>query len=331
VTLAKAKLICHTTELCQDALQMAEAYDYDIILLDLTRPDIEDYEVLRRLRAAGVPTPILILSDRADPDYKIKGFGLGADDFLTKPFDAGELVARIRAIVRRSKGHSGSVIRTGKLVVNHDTRVATVDGRPLRLTGKEYGILELLSLHKGTTLTKEMLLNHLYGGMDEPKPELRIIDVFVCKLRKKLARENGGRHYIETAYGLGYVLRDPPPVPAATLAVTLEGLDGRHDEPATRAAEERTVGRAHLPLSQTASPLSQIERRLARGPEDVRDHRVGRCRAPGIRHRPEVRSISSPVEMRFEDAVTKDGGPFHLPRPEPARSPYGCATARCHE
>jgi CheY-like chemotaxis protein len=154
VTLAKAKLICHTTELGQDALQMAEAYDYDIILLDLTRPDIEDYEVLRRLRAA---------------------------------------------------------------------------------------------------------------------------------------------------------------------------------EAATRAAEERTVGRAHLPLSQTAPPLSQIERRLARGPEDVRDQRVGRCRAPGIRHRPEVRSISSPVEMRFEDAVTEDGGPFHLPRPEPARSLYGCTTARCHE
>ncbi len=100
-----------------------------------------------------------------------------------------------------------SVIRTGKLVVNLDTRVVEVDERPLHLTGKEYGILELLSLRKGTTLTKEMFLNHLYGGMDEP--ELKIIDVFVCKLRKKLAQATGGKHYIETVWGRGYVLRDP--------------------------------------------------------------------------------------------------------------------------
>ncbi|MDD3371420.1 MAG: response regulator transcription factor, partial [Alphaproteobacteria bacterium] len=116
-------------------------------------------------------------------------------------------VARIHAIIRRSKGHSDSVIRTGKLVVNLDTRTVEVDGTPLHLTGKEYGILELLSLRKGTTLTKEMFLNHLYGGMDEP--ELKIIDVFVCKLRKKLATAAGGDNYIETVWGRGYVLRDP--------------------------------------------------------------------------------------------------------------------------
>ena len=102
---------------------------------------------------------------------------------------------------------SGSTIRTGKLTVNLDTRVVTVDGNPVHLTGKEYRILELLSLRKGTTLTKEMFLNHLYGGMDEP--ELKIIDVFVCKLRKKLAQGTGGSHYIETVWGRGYVLRDP--------------------------------------------------------------------------------------------------------------------------
>jgi two-component system, cell cycle response regulator CtrA len=117
-------------------------------------------------------------------------------------------VARIHAIIRRSKGHSDSVIRTGKLVVNLDTRTVEVDNAPLHLTGKEYGILELLSLRKGTTLTKEMFLNHLYGGMDEP--ELKIIDVFVCKLRKKLTQAAGGENYIETVWGRGYVLRDPP-------------------------------------------------------------------------------------------------------------------------
>jgi two-component system, cell cycle response regulator CtrA len=254
-TLAKANLICDATALGRDALQMAAVDDYDIILLDLTRPDVEDHEVLRRLRAAGVRTPILILSDRADPDYKIKGLGFGADDFLTKPFDAGELAARLWAVVRRSKGHSERVIRTGKLVVDLDTRVATVDGRPLHLTGKEYGILELLSLRKGATLTKEMFLNHLYGGMDEPKR--RIIDVFVCKLRKKLAQATGGKHYIETLWGCGHVLRDPAAVPAATPVVTPEG--GRHDEAGARAAEERTVGRACPAPPQTAPRLSQIE------------------------------------------------------------------------
>jgi len=98
-------------------------------------------------------------------------------------------------------------------VVNLDTRVVSVDDQPVHLTGKEYGILELLSLRKGTTLTKEMFLNHLYGGMDEP--ELKIIDVFVCKLRKKLAQATGGSHYIETVWGRGYVLRDPVVAPGA--------------------------------------------------------------------------------------------------------------------
>jgi two-component system cell cycle response regulator CtrA len=170
-------------------------------------PDIDGYEVLRRLRAARVRTPILILSGLGELDHKIKGLGFGADDFLTKPFDRRELIARIQAIVRRSKGHSQSTIRTGKLVVNLDNHVVSVDDHPLHLTAKEYGIIELLSLRKGTTLTKEMFLNHLYGGMDEP--ELKIIDVFVCKLRKKLSTATGGEHYIETVWGRGYVLRDP--------------------------------------------------------------------------------------------------------------------------
>jgi two-component system cell cycle response regulator CtrA len=195
------------TDLGEDGLEIGKLYDYDIMLLDLMLPDIDGYEVLRRLRAARISTPVLILSGLAEPDKKIKGLGFGADDYLTKPFDKGELIARIHAIVRRSKGHSESVIRTGRLVVNLDTRTVEVDSQPLHLTGKEYGILELLSLRKGTTLTKEMFLNHLYGGMDEP--ELKIIDVFICKLRKKLATATSGENYIETVWGRGYVLRDP--------------------------------------------------------------------------------------------------------------------------
>src|SRR3982751_3928985 len=201
--------ICDTTDLGEDGLEIGKLYDYDIILLDLMLPDNDGYEVLRRLRSSRVNTPILILSGLSELDSKIKGLGFGADDYLTKPFDRRELIARIQAIVRRSKGHSDSVIKTGKLVVNLDTRTVEVGGQPLHLTGKEYGILELLILRKGTTLTKEMFLNHLYGGMDEP--ELKIIDVFVCKLRKKLSVATGSENYIETVWGRGYVLRDPQP------------------------------------------------------------------------------------------------------------------------
>jgi two-component system cell cycle response regulator CtrA len=208
--------ICDTTDLGEDGLEIGELYDYDIILLDLMLPDIDGYEVLRRLRAARISTPILILSGLAELDQKIKGLGFGADDLLTKPFDRRELIARIQAIVRRSKGHSESTIRTGKLVVNLDTRIVSVDDQPVHLTAKEYGILELLNLRKGTTLTKEMFLNHLYWGMDEP--ELKVIDVFVCKLRKKLAQATGGSHYIETVWGRGYVLREPMPLPGSPTA-----------------------------------------------------------------------------------------------------------------
>ena len=199
--------VCDTTDLGEDGLEIGKLYDYDIIVLDLMLPDIDGYEVVRRFREARVETPILILSGLAEPDNKIKGLGVGADDYLTKPFDKRELIARVQAIVRRSKGHADSVIKTGKMSVNLDARTVEVDSRPVHLTGKEYGILELLSLRKGTTLTKEMFLNHLYGGMDEP--ELKIIDVFVCKLRKKLSTASGGDNYIETVWGRGYVLRDP--------------------------------------------------------------------------------------------------------------------------
>jgi two-component system cell cycle response regulator CtrA len=205
--LKSENFVVDSTDLGEDGLEIGKLYDYDLMILDLMLPDIDGYEVLRRLRSARVTTPVLILSGLSEPDSKVKGLGFGADDYLTKPFDKAELIARIHAIVRRSKGHSESVIRTGKLMVNLDTRTVEVNQQPLHLTGKEYGILELLSLRKGTTLTKEMFLNHLYGGMDEP--ELKIIDVFICKLRKKLTAATDGENYIETVWGRGYVLRDP--------------------------------------------------------------------------------------------------------------------------
>jgi len=206
----------YATDLGEEGLDLGKLYDYDIIILDLNLPDMSGYDVLKKLRLSKIETPILILSGLSEPNNKVKGLGFGADDYLTKPFHKDELVARIHAIVRRSQGHSQSVIRTGKLLVNLDTKTVEVDGQRVHLTGKEYAMLELLSLRKGTTLTKEMFLNHLYGGMDEP--EQKIIDVFICKLRKKLATATDGDNYIETVWGRGYVLRDPNEGEMATSA-----------------------------------------------------------------------------------------------------------------
>ena len=197
----------YTTDLGEEGIDLGKVYDYDIILLDLNLPDMSGFEVLRSLRVSKVKTPTLILSGLAGIEDKVKGFGFGADDYMTKPFHKDELVARIHAIVRRSKGHAQSVVQSGDLLVNLDAKTTEVNGTRVYLTGKEYQVLELLSLRKGMTISKEMFLNHLYGGMDEP--ELKIIDVFMCKLRKKLATASGGKDYIETVWGRGYTLREP--------------------------------------------------------------------------------------------------------------------------
>ena len=197
----------YTTDLGEKAVNLGKLYDYDIILLDLNLPDMSGFEVLRSLRFSKVKTPTLILSGLAGTEDKVNGLGFGADDYMTKPFHKDELVARIHAVVRRSKGYAQSVIQTGDLVVNLDTKTLEVNGARVHLTGKEYQMLELLSLRKGTSVTKEMFLTNLYGGMDEPVK--KIIDVFICKLRKKLANASSGKNYIETEWGRGYVLRQP--------------------------------------------------------------------------------------------------------------------------
>ena len=188
-------------------LELARTLRPHLVLLDLMLPGLSGHEVCRRIRVDGLEMPVVMLTALGEEAQVVRGLNLGADDYVTKPFHREELVARIHAVVRRSKGHSQSVIRTGKLAVNLDAKTVEVDGARVHLTGKEYAMLELLSLRKGTTLTKEMFLNHLYGGMDEP--ELKIIDVFICKLRKKLSLACGGENYIETVWGRGYVLRDP--------------------------------------------------------------------------------------------------------------------------
>lgn len=208
--LKSAGSVVDQAETGEEALELTRHYDYDLVLLDLILPDMEGYEVLRRMRTARNATPVLVLSGLSRPEAKVKALGLGADDFMTKPFDRSELMARVQAIVRRSKGFSEPVLRVANLALNLDSRDVTVSGAAVHLTGKEYSILELLVLRKGMVLTKEAFLNHLYGGMDEP--EMKIIDVFVCKLRKKLVQAGAG-NLISTVWGRGYMLREPSSAP----------------------------------------------------------------------------------------------------------------------
>jgi two-component system, cell cycle response regulator CtrA len=196
----------YTTDLGEEGIDLGKIYDYDIILLDLNLPDMSGFDVLRSLRVSKIKAPILILTGLDTIEDKVRGLGFGADDYITKPFHRDDLVARINAIVRRSRGHAESVIQTGDLIVDLGTKKVEVNGLRVHLTGKEYQILELLSLRKGTTLSKEMFLNHLYGDMDEP--DAKIIDVFICKLRKKLASASGGNEFIETLWSRGYTLSE---------------------------------------------------------------------------------------------------------------------------
>ncbi len=205
---------CEIKRLGEDGLAAAKLYDYDVILLDLMLPDMEGLEVLRRLRADKVDAPVLILSGLSDIGFKSKGLNIGADDYLIKPFDNREHMARIEAVVRRFRGHEESIARAGDLTVNFDTQSVEVAGKRVAVTPKEYRILELLCQRQGVVMSKEVFLDHLYAGRDEP--ETKIIDVFVCKLRKKLTEASGGKNYIETVWGRGYIMRAPANETGAT-------------------------------------------------------------------------------------------------------------------
>src|SRR3954470_11704117 len=200
-------VIIDMTDLGEDAIELAKYSDYDLILLDLNLPDLSGYEVLRALRVARVNTPVVILSGLGATADKVRGLAYGADDYLTKPFHKDELLARVQAVVRRSQGPTEEVVRCGDLVVRLDAQRAEIAGQPVPLTVKEYQMLELLALRKGMTVSKDMFLSHFYSGRDEPG--LKIIDVFMCKLRKKLAAVSGGIDYVETVGGRGYLLREP--------------------------------------------------------------------------------------------------------------------------
>ena len=198
------KAVVDAVDTGEEAVEMARHYDYDAVVLDLTLPDMDGIEVLRQMRAAGRDAPTLVLSGLNGSEIKVRAFKAGADDVLTKPFDNDELCARLKAIVRRSKGISQPSLHVGPLSINLETNEVSVDGQAVHLTGKEYAILELLTMRRNIVLTKEQFLSHLYGGTDEP--DVKIIDVFICKLRKKLAQVGVG-NLIGTVWGRGYILR----------------------------------------------------------------------------------------------------------------------------
>ena len=255
------------TELGQDGLDLGSVFLYDLILLDLNLPDMSGFDVLRSLRLGRIKTPVLILSGLSDIEHKVKGLGFGADDYLTKPFQSDELIARIRAILRRSGDQAELVIRCGDITVKLDQKRAQIKGRDLGLTTKEYEVLQLLATRQGTPITKDMFLSHLYGGMDEP--DQKIIDVYICKLRRKLLEASGGKDYIETIWGRGYVLRDPEPVRAtpllngswltgvicvhrfASLSSCLECLPPPHRRPATQHSDSKSPRRHALRVTRS--------------------------------------------------------------------------------
>ncbi|MGI9485138.1 MAG: response regulator transcription factor [Geminicoccaceae bacterium] len=199
-------IMVERAEIGMDALEMAKLYDFDVMILEHDMPDIDGTSLVRRMRAADINLPVMVLSRNGDKRTKLDTLNAGADDYMTKPFDREELIVRLRGMIRRSKGHAGSIIRIGRLAVDLSAKTVEIDGHPLKATAKEYGILELLALRRGMTLTKENFLDHLYGGMDEP--EQKIIDVFICKLRKKIAAISGEQSAIRTIWGRGYVLED---------------------------------------------------------------------------------------------------------------------------
>jgi two-component system cell cycle response regulator CtrA len=214
--LSEKTFVCEAVHSVQDYEDIDERGDYDVIILDLTGPGEEGNKVLERLRGSQRRTPMLILSSDRELGSRLEALGFSAVQFVNEPFDRDELVAGLCAIVRRTKGRSAPLIRAGELVVDPEARVVAIDDRAVPLTRKEFSILELLALRQGTAVTKEMFLKHLYGASREP--EMKIIDVFVCKLRKNLSQATGGKRYIETVWGRGYALRDPQSVPAAKAA-----------------------------------------------------------------------------------------------------------------
>lgn len=207
-TLGQAALNTDVAATRRDAFALATGSAYDLILLDLDVLDTSGHDLLCEMRAGGIGIPAIVLSHVADPDTKVKCFTAGADDYLTKPFDPRELIARIHAVRRRSELDAGRSIRIGTLLIKLHARTVEVAGAPVSLTDMEFRVLELLALRKSAPVTKAMIRSHLYGSTQAPLTNG--VNVFISNLRKKLAQATGGEHHIETVCRGSYRLADPP-------------------------------------------------------------------------------------------------------------------------
>lgn len=183
-----------------DGLYMAETMPYDVIILDLMLPEIDGFTVLERLRAKGIETPVLILTARDSIDDKVKGLDKGADDYITKPFEFSELLARVRALIRRASGKRSPVIKIQNITINTSSREVFKNGKKIPLSAKEYAILLYLVTNQGRVVTREELTEHVYDW--EKSIESNVIDVYINFLRKKLSKD-----LIETVRGVGYIVR----------------------------------------------------------------------------------------------------------------------------
>lgn len=183
----------------ESGLYSARTVDYDAVILDLMLPRMDGWEVLRRLRASHKKTPVLILTARDSPPDKVRGLNGGADDYLTKPFSLQELIARIRALIRRSAGHPSPILRLRDLEIDTAARTVRKQGKSVDLTPKEYALLELLVLNRGKLVTRTMIYDHIYD--DEEDTLSNVVDVYVANLRRKL-----GKDFVRTRRGEGYIV-----------------------------------------------------------------------------------------------------------------------------
>jgi len=204
LSLAQEGFVCNIVTTGKVGIEKGRIYDYDMILLNL---DTNGYNVLQSLRSAKLKTPIIIVSTLSSTEHKIKALNMGADDFIAKPFDSGELIARINSIIKRSQIYSESVARFDKVAINLDTRTVDVDGMKVHLTNQEFAILELLFRKKGQVVDHEIIFNHLYTNSSKPPPDTNVIKVYICLLQKKLSEASGGVKYIKTIRGRGYMIK----------------------------------------------------------------------------------------------------------------------------
>jgi two-component system OmpR family response regulator len=188
----------------EDALWMAQAHDYDAIVLDVMLPGLDGFETCRRLRAAGVWVPVLMLTARDAVEDRVAGLDSGADDYMVKPFAFAELLARLRALARRGDGERPAVLAVGDLRLDPATREVTRAGAPIRLSAKEFALLEAFMRRPGEVLSRMHLLEHAWDFAYENRSN--VVDVYVRRLRRKLD-EPFGRESIETIRGAGYRLR----------------------------------------------------------------------------------------------------------------------------